>query len=105
MRKSVKNTDNGKSVSDQLSDELLKKLRHAGFLACRIGLPLPVVSGDVNGLRVGTPELVRWGMGVKDMNRLAELIAKALSSNAPESLAAEVSAWQRSFNTLHYISG
>ena len=62
------------------------------------------MNGDLNGLRIGTPELVRWGMGVEDMDRLAELITEALSSNAPESLAAEVSAWRRSFDTLHYVS-
>src|SRR3546814_12864008 len=40
-----------------------KKLREAGFLACGIGLPIAPVAGDVNGLRLGTPELVRWGVG------------------------------------------
>src|SRR3546814_11067188 len=40
-----------------------KKLREAGFLACGIGLPIAPVAGDVNGLRIGTPELVRWGVG------------------------------------------
>ena len=34
-----------------------KKLRKAGFLACGIGLPIPAVEGDLNGLRIGTPEL------------------------------------------------
>ena len=27
-----------------------------------IGLPIETVEGDMNGLRIGTPELVRWGM-------------------------------------------
>jgi glycine hydroxymethyltransferase len=39
-----------------------KHLRRAGFLASGIGLPLPEVPGDANGIRLGTPELVRWGM-------------------------------------------
>ena len=39
-----------------------KKLRLAGFLACGIGLPIDPVKGDMNGLRFGTPELVRWGV-------------------------------------------
>ena len=33
-----------------------------GFLACGIGLPGKTIEGDMNGLRIGTPELVRWGM-------------------------------------------
>ncbi|SMO47394.1 glycine hydroxymethyltransferase [Thalassovita litoralis] len=82
-----------------------KTLRRAGILACGIGLPLPEVPGDVNGLRLGTPELVRWGMTPADMPRLAGLIAAALRSNAPEALAAEVADWRRSFDTLHYIHG
>src|SRR3546814_12892466 len=35
-----------------------KKLREAGFLACGIGLPIAPVAGDVNGLRIGTPEQI-----------------------------------------------
>ena len=40
----------------------VKNLRQAGFLACGIGLPIEAVEGDIDGLRIGTPELVRWGM-------------------------------------------
>ncbi|WP_254430653.1 MULTISPECIES: serine hydroxymethyltransferase, partial [unclassified Ruegeria] len=48
-----------------------KKLRPNGFLACSIGLPLAVVDGNMNGLRIGTPELVRWGMTTADAGQLA----------------------------------
>ncbi|TRW97775.1 aminotransferase class I/II-fold pyridoxal phosphate-dependent enzyme [Paracoccus sp. M683] len=82
-----------------------RHLERAGFLACGIGLPIAPVAGDVNGLRIGTPELVRWGMTVTDMDRLADLIARALTSAAPEGLAPEVAAWRRSFDRLHYING
>ena len=80
-----------------------KKLREAGFLACGIGLPIAPVKGDLNGLRIGTPELVRWGMTADDAPRMAALIARALTTNAPADLAGEVSAWRQSFNRLHYI--
>ncbi|MCB1427587.1 MAG: serine hydroxymethyltransferase, partial [Nitratireductor sp.] len=80
-----------------------KKLRQAGFLACGIGLPIDPAKGDLNGLRIGTPELVRWGMTVDDAPRMASLIARALTTNAPTDLASEVSEWRRSFNRLHYI--
>ncbi len=82
-----------------------KKLRKAGFLACGIGLPIAEVEGDLNGLRIGTPELVRWGMTPDDMPELARLIAAALRANAPETLAAEVAAWRKSFDRLHFIHG
>lgn len=81
-----------------------KKLRKSGFLACGIGLPIDEVTGDMNGLRIGTPELVRWGVTAEHTARLAELIAKSLSSNDPESLMAEVSEWRKTFNALHYIN-
>ncbi|WP_434053028.1 MAG: aminotransferase class I/II-fold pyridoxal phosphate-dependent enzyme [Roseibium sp.] len=80
-----------------------KKLRKAGFLACGIGLPCAPVDGDMNGLRIGTPELVRWGMTSKDMPRLAGLIADALRANDPGALAERVSSWRQEFRTLHFI--
>ncbi len=81
-----------------------KTLRKAGFLACGIGLPIEDVEGDMNGLRIGTPELVRWGVGVEHAERLANLIGMALTSNAPEALAEEVAAFRAEFTTLHYVT-
>ncbi|MDF1747582.1 MAG: aminotransferase class I/II-fold pyridoxal phosphate-dependent enzyme [Alphaproteobacteria bacterium] len=80
-----------------------KTLRKAGFLACGIGLPIDPVAGDMNGLRIGTPELVRWGVTAQDTPALARLIARALTSNDPEALADETRALRQGFNTLHYI--
>jgi len=57
----------------------------------------------MNGLRIGTPELVRWGMTAKDAPELARLIAASLTTNSPESLAKEVSEWRQTFNALHFI--
>lgn len=80
-----------------------KTLRKAGFLACGIGLPIKEVMGDMNGLRIGTPELVRWGVGVSDAPELARLIATALRSNDPASLAAEVRSYRETFRTLKFV--
>ncbi len=80
-----------------------KTLRKAGFLACGIGLPIRPVAGDLNGLRFGTPELVRWGMTAADMPRLAGLIARALGSNDPEALAPEVAAYRKTFDRIHFV--
>lgn len=82
-----------------------RKLEKAGFLACGIGLPIAPVAGDMNGLRFGTPELVRWGVTEADMPRMARLIAQALRANDPAALAPEVGAWRRSFDRLHFIRG
>ena len=81
-----------------------KTLRRAGFLACGIGLPIAEVPGDMNGLRIGTPELVRWGVTPDHAPDLAALIAAALRSNQPELLAPKVAALRAGFNRLHYIS-
>ncbi|AEV39344.1 Glycine hydroxymethyltransferase [Pseudovibrio sp. FO-BEG1] len=80
-----------------------KKLRKAGFLACGIGLPIAEVDGDMNGLRIGTPELVRWGVGVEHAAEMACLIAAALRSDQPEQYLAEVSAWRQRFDKLCYV--
>lgn len=80
-----------------------KTLRRAGFLACGIGLPVPPVAGDMNGLRIGTPELVRWGVTPDHAPELADLIARALRSNDPAALAPEVAALRRRFDRLHFI--
>ncbi len=78
-----------------------KQLRKCGFLACGIGLPVELVEGDMNGLRIGTPELVRWGMTSGDAERLANLITRGLGG---EQILSEVSAWRREFDTLHYVN-
>ena len=80
-----------------------KKLRKAGFLACGIGLPGKTIEGDLNGLRIGTPELVRWGMSEADMPQLAALIAEGLRANDPEAVAPRTAAFRGQFQQLHYI--
>ncbi len=82
-----------------------KLLRKAGFLACGIGLPLEEVPGDMNGLRIGTPELVRRGVTPADAPALAALIAEGLRSNAPEGVVARTRAMRAGFQGLHYMRG
>ncbi|WP_281981050.1 serine hydroxymethyltransferase [Thalassorhabdomicrobium marinisediminis] len=80
-----------------------KHLRQAGFLACGIGLPIDPVEGDMNGLRIGTPELVRWGVDVEHVDRMAELITQALDSTKPAQMAPRVRDWRQTFDRLHYV--
>lgn len=80
-----------------------KTLRKAGFLACGIGLPIAPVEGDLNGLRIGTPELVRRGVTVADAPALAALIAEGLRGNHPGAVAARVRAMRAQFSGVHFI--
>ncbi|MCG6857870.1 MAG: hypothetical protein LJE67_07370 [Salaquimonas sp.] len=81
-----------------------KRLRKAGFLASGIGLPVEAVEGDLNGLRIGTPELVRWGVTASDVPQLAALVARALRSDDPEALVPQVADLRTGFDTVHFVS-
>jgi len=80
-----------------------KALRRAGFLTCGIGLPVAPVADDMNGLRIGTPELVRWGVSNTEIPALARLVSQALRSERPETLAGEVAELRSQFDQIHYI--
>ncbi len=79
-----------------------RHLRRANILTCGIGLPIAELTGDLNGLRIGTPEIVRRGMTVADMAELAQLIARALGPE-PETVAADVTAFRQRFNGLKFV--
>lgn len=79
------------------------RLRRANLLACGIGLPIAPVEGDLNGLRIGTPEVVRLGMTVDDMPTLAGFIERALTGE-PEDVADAVTAWRARFRDIHFTT-
>ena len=81
-----------------------RHMARSGLLACGIGLPIDPVAGDVNGLRLGVPEIVRLGMGPSDMPALARLIERALQADAPPSVADEVAAFRSRFSGVRYVS-
>jgi glycine hydroxymethyltransferase len=80
-----------------------KLLRRANILACGIGLPLEPVEGDLNGLRLGTPEVVRWGMKAEDMETLATLMSRVLKGERPETVGKEITEFRSQFHQLHFI--
>ncbi|MBV5325700.1 MAG: hypothetical protein J0626_10810, partial [Rhodospirillaceae bacterium] len=80
-----------------------KKLREANILTSGIGLPIDPVEGDFNGLRLGTPEIVRWGMTAADMPELADLIVAGLTGNDATATAERATAFRKRFNTLHFV--
>ena len=61
------------------------------------------MEGDLNGLRIGTPELVRRGVTVADAPALAALIAEGLRGNDPGAVAARVREMRARFTGVHYI--
>ena len=68
------------------------------------GLPVAGIAGDVNGLRLGVPEIVRLGMGPEHMPALAGFIRRALLGNdKPEAIAADVKAFRRGFTGLKFV--
>lgn len=78
------------------------RLRRANLLTCAIGLPPTIAEGAMCGLRIGTPEVVRWGMGVDDMPELADLVADGLSDD-PTEVAPRTTAFRGRFTDLHHI--
>jgi glycine hydroxymethyltransferase len=87
---------------------LARALRTANLLTCGIGLPVGPVDGDLNGLRIGTPEAVRLGMVADDMPALADLLARALrcvvDDTDPSAVAADVTVWRSGFHGVHFTA-
>ena len=82
-----------------------RTLRRANLLACGIGLPTTPVEGDLNGLRIGTPELARLGMSPFDMPVLASFIARALADDTgAAAVGHEVTQWRRQFQGVHFTA-
>jgi len=104
---------NGYTTSHQLAIEAArfgggqtasKRLRQSNILACGIGLPIDPVEGDMNGLRIGTPEIVRWGMKKADMADIAGFMKRCLLDGEDASvIAADVVAFRQRFSSMHYV--
>ncbi|MCB0164800.1 MAG: aminotransferase class I/II-fold pyridoxal phosphate-dependent enzyme [Anaerolineae bacterium] len=83
---------------------MAKLLRRANILTSGIGLPLAPVDHDLNGLRLGTPEIVRWGMKPADMADIALFFSRVFNDKeAPETVAPDVTAFKRRFSTLSFM--
>ena len=78
------------------ADTAVARLRTANLLTCAIGLP------DTAGVRVGTPEAVRWGMTAADMSTLAGFIADGLAGRP--GVGEAVTEWRAPFDTVGFCS-
>lgn len=82
-----------------------RRLRLANLLTCGIGLPGESVADDVNGLRIGTPEVARLGMREADMAEVAGFIADGLDPERdPASVGADVTEWRKGFSGVHFTT-
>jgi glycine hydroxymethyltransferase len=87
------------SLSDGGGHGAALRLRQANILASAIGLP---GRGGV-GLRLGVPEMVRWGLTPERCPELAGFISRGLLQD-PSLVSAEVSSFRRSLHSLHFVS-
>lgn len=100
-------TSRGATSSHQLAidaerwgggDAAARRLHRANLLASGIGLP------SSEGLRLGTSEATRWGMGSKEMAEIAAFVDEALTGE-PEAVAPRVTALKQRFRTVHHVRG
>ncbi len=81
-----------------------KHLSGANILMCGIGLPLPPVDGDLNGIRIGTQEVTRLGMSEVAMDVIAGLIARVLKDKEPVGrVKKDVIAFRKDYQKLHFV--
>lgn len=99
----LQRTPHGPTTSHQLAlrfdsaaeaDAAVQRLRAANLLTCAIGLP------DGAGVRVGTPEAVRWGMTTSQMGQLASFIDDGMAGVA--GVGEAVTAWRAPFDRVHF---
>ena len=79
--------------------EAALRLREANILTCAIGMP---GAQDMAALRLGTSEVVRWGMTASDMPELGALLVAALTDE-PTAVAAAVTQLRSRFRSIHFV--
>lgn len=80
-----------------------KTLERAGIVVNKNLLPGDKSPKLPEGLRLGSQELTRVGMGRSEMDRVAELIDDMLhKGKSPEDVRGEVKALKSDFTTIHY---
>mgnify|MGYP000986911004 FL=1 len=78
-------------------------LEQAGIVTNMNMLPGDTKALAPSGLRLGTPELTRVGMGVDEMKDVARFFARALlEGEAPSSVKSDVSEFKAEFQTVQY---
>jgi glycine hydroxymethyltransferase len=79
------------------------RLEPARILLSEIALPWDRRGQPAGGLRIGTQEVTRWGLGPEEMDRIAEWMRRVLlDGEDPERIAEEVHQLRRSFDRIGY---
>ena len=76
-------------------------LRRAHLLTSGIGLPGDAPNA-MGAIRIGTNEMVRWGMTPNDMGEVAGSLVRAVRGDPPEDVAVDVAAFRRRFDRVHF---
>ncbi len=84
-------------------EEAARRLAAAGIIANKNLLPGDKSPKHPGGVRLGTPEVTRVGMGPKEMERIAELFDRLLHQHRPvEEVAAAAAELKSGFTTMKY---
>jgi glycine hydroxymethyltransferase len=84
-------------------EEVARRLADVGIITNKNLLPGDTSSKHPGGIRLGTPEVTRVGMGQGEMVQIAELMNGLLHrARAPATIAEEVAELKRPFTTLKY---
>jgi glycine hydroxymethyltransferase len=79
------------------------RLEPARILLSEIALPWDQPGDPAGGMRIGTQEVTRWGMGLEEMDRIAAWMRRVLlDGQDPEPIGAEVRDLRRSFDRIGY---
>jgi len=83
--------------------EASKKLEDAGIVTNMNTIPGDTDPLNPSGLRLGTPELTRIGMGENEMDEVAEFYARTLLKDEdPKKIKTDVKEFRKDFQELHY---
>lgn len=81
-----------------------RQLARANILLCGIGLPIAPLAGDLNGIRIGTQEVTRFGMKEDAMADIARLMARVMvKGEAPEKVRPDVIEFRRRYQMMSYV--
>tara|TARA_Y100001968_G_scaffold222551_1_gene205300 strand:- start:274 stop:759 length:486 start_codon:yes stop_codon:yes gene_type:complete len=83
--------------------EAASTLEEAGIITNMNMLPGDTKAMTPSGLRLGTPELTRLGMGVDEMQDVARFFSRALLDREdPSSVKSDVREFKSEFQNVHY---
>jgi glycine hydroxymethyltransferase len=81
-----------------------KRLAQANILLCGIGLPAQAVECDMNGIRIGTQEITRQGMGADAMAEIARMMGRVwLKGEAAENVRRDVIEFRKGYRDLVFV--